>query len=203
MKSAIGIAALLVASLGVVWGSFAQDKATAKAPDKFRVKFETTKGDVVIEVTRDWAPIGADRFYEAVNAGFYDECRFFRVLPGFMVQFGINGDPKVQSKWRDAMIKDEPVTQSNLRGYVTYAKSGRPNSRTTQLFINYADNKFLDSQGFAPFGKVIEGMDVVESINSKHRERPEQGQVQEAGNAYLKANFPDLDFIKKATVLKK
>lgn len=203
MKSAIGITALLVALLGIAWGSFAQEKPADKAPDKFRVKFETTKGDVVIEVTRDWAPIGADRFYEAVNAGFYDECRFFRVIPGFMVQFGINGDPKVQSKWREATIKDEPVTQSNQRGYVTYAKSGRPNSRTTQLFINYGDNKFLDRDGFAPFGKVIEGMDVAEAINSKHRERPNQGQIQEEGNVYLKASFPDLDFIKKATVLKK
>ncbi len=202
MKKAMGIAALLLASLGVVWGAFAQDKEADQAPDKYRVKFETSKGDVVIEVNRAWAPIGADRFHQAVKAGFYDECRFFRVVPNFMVQFGINGDPKVQSKWRDAKIKDEPVTQSNQRGFVTYAKSGAPNSRTTQLFINFKDNRFLDSQGFAPFGKVVEGMDIVDSINAKYGERPNQGRVQEEGNAYLKSEYPDLDFIKKATILK-
>lgn len=202
MKKACVVAALLLASLAVVWSSNAQDKPSEKAPEKYRVKLETSKGDVVIEVTRAWAPNGADRFHQAVKAGFYDECRFFRVVPNFMVQFGINGDPKVQSKWREATIKDEPVTQSNKRGYVTYAKSGRPNSRTTQLFINFGDNSFLDNQGFAPFGKVVTGMDIVDSINAKYREKPNQGQIQDEGNAYLKAEFPDLDFIKKATVLK-
>jgi len=174
-------------------------------PEKFQVKFETSKGDVLIEVTRSWSPIGAARFYDAVKAGFYDDCRFFRVVPGFMVQWGINGDPKVQAKWRDAEIKDDKVSAeeraSNTRGYITFAKSSRPNSRTTQLFINYGDNVFLDDMGFTPFGKVLEGMEVVDKIYSKHRERPDQGAIQQAGNAYLKDEFPDLDFIKKATIV--
>jgi peptidyl-prolyl cis-trans isomerase A (cyclophilin A) len=174
-------------------------------PEKFRAKFETSKGDVLIEVTRAWSPNGAARFYDAVKAGFYDECRFFRVVPGFMVQWGINGSPKVQSKWRDAEIKDDVVPAkeraSNTRGFITFAKSGKPHSRTTQLFINYGDNARLDADGFTPFGKVIEGMEVVDKINAKYRERPNQGAIQEEGNAYLKENFPDLDFIKKATIV--
>ncbi len=202
MKKAISIVALMVVSLSLAWGTVAQDKQPEKAPEKFRVKLETSKGDVVIEVTRNWAPVGADRFHEAVKAGFYDECRFFRVVPNFMVQLGINGDPKVQEKWREAMIKDDPVKESNQRGYVTFAKSSRPNSRTTQFFISFRDNSFLDNQGFAPFGKVVEGMDVVDKINAKYREQPNQGQIQAEGNAYLKSEFPDLDFIKKATIQK-
>lgn len=174
-------------------------------PEKFQVKLETSKGDVLIEVTRAWSPNGAARFYDAVKAGFYDECRFFRVVPGFMVQWGINGDPKVQSKWRDAEIKDDVVPAkeraSNTRGFITFAKSGKPHSRTTQLFINYGDNARLDADGFTPFGKVIEGMDVVDKINAKNRERPQQGAIQQEGNAYLKQEFPDLDFIKKATIV--
>ncbi len=174
-------------------------------PATFRVKFETTKGVFVIEAHRDRSPHGAARFYDAVKAGFYDECRFFRVVPGFMVQWGINGTPKVQSKWRDAEIKDDIVPAkeraSNTRGYITFAKSGKPHSRTTQLFINYGDNARLDADGFTPFGKVIEGMEVVDKINAKYRERPNQGAIQEEGNAYLNENFPDLDFIKKATIV--
>ncbi len=174
-------------------------------PEKFVVKFETSKGDVLVAVDRAWSPNGAARFYDAVKAGFYDECRFFRVVPGFMVQWGINGNPKVQSKWRDAEFKDDVVPAkeraSNTRGFITFAKSGKPHSRTTQLFINYADNARLDELGFTPFGKVIEGMDVVDKINAKHRERPNQGAIQEEGNAYLKEEFPDLDFIKKATIV--
>lgn len=174
-------------------------------PEKFQVKFETSKGDVLIAVERAWSPNGAARFYDAVKAGFYDECRFFRVVPGFVVQWGINGDPKVQAKWRDAEFKDDKVPAgeraSNTRGFVTFAKSGKPNSRTTQLFINYGDNARLDDLGFSPFGKVVEGMDVVDKINSKYRERPDQGAIQQKGNAYLKEEFPDLDFIKKATIV--
>ena len=174
-------------------------------PEKFQVKLETSKGDVLIEVTRAWSPNGAARFYDAVKAGFYDECRFFRVLPGFMVQWGINGSPKVQSKWKNAEIKDDKVPAkeraSNTRGYVTFAKSGKPNSRTTQLFINYGDNARLDADGFTPFGKVIEGMEIVDKINSKYRERPDQGAVQAEGNEYLNQEFPGLDFIKKATIV--
>ena len=174
-------------------------------PEKFRVKFETSKGDVVIGVTRALSPNGAARFYDAVKAGFYDDCRFFRVVPGFMVQWGINGSPKVQSKWKNAEFKDDVVPRaeraSNTRGYITFAKSDKPNSRTTQLFINYGDNARLDADGFTPFGKVIEGMEVVDKINSKFRERPDQGAVQAEGNAYLNQEFPGLDFIKKATIL--
>lgn len=199
------------AVLGAATGSVHADDKDPKppkpdsVPEKFRVKFETSKGDVLIEVTRAWSPNGAARFYDAVKAGFYDECRFFRVVPGFMVQWGINGNPKIQSKWREAEIKDDVVPAkeraSNTRGFITFAKSGRPHSRTTQLFINYGDNARLDAMGFTPFGKVIEGMDVVDKINSKHRERPDQGAIQGEGNAYLNQEFPDLDFIKKATIV--
>ena len=176
-------------------------------PNQFKVKFETTKGDFVIEVSRGWSPNGSDRFYELVQNRFYDECRFFRVLDGFMAQFGIHGDPAVQAKWRDTNILDDPVEQSNRRGFVTFATSG-PNSRTTQLFINFSDrNKFLDSDGFSPFGKVIEGMDVVDSLYNGYGEGPpdgsgpDQSRVQREGNEYLKAEFPKLDYIKRATLL--
>jgi peptidyl-prolyl cis-trans isomerase A (cyclophilin A) len=154
----------------------------------------------VIEVNREWAPVGADRFHELVSKGFFDECRFFRVVPDFMVQFGINGDPAVQKEWRDARVKDDKVTQSNKRGYITFATSG-PNSRTSQVFINFKDNSFLDRQGFAPFGKVVEGMDVVDKINAEYGESPDQFSIQSKGNEYLKKEFPKLDYIKKATVL--
>ncbi len=176
-------------------------------PAKFQVKIETSKGDIVIEVTRAWSPNGAARFYDAVKAGFYEDCRFFRVIPGFMVQWGINGDPKVQSKWRDAEIKDDAVPAkeraSNTRGYITFAKSGKPHSRTTQLFINFADNARLDADGFTPFGKVVEGMDVVDKLNAKYEGSPsdQQPRIQREGNAFLDKAYPGLDFIKKATVL--
>lgn len=182
--------------------------ARAAAPEKFKVKFETTKGDFVIEVTRKWAPIGADHFHKAITAGFYNECRFFRVIPGFMAQFGINGDPKVQAKWKADNIKDEAVGASNTRGMITYAKSGAPDSRTTQLFISYRDNSRLDRLGFSPFGKVITGMKVVDSLYGGYGEGapngngPSQGLLQQRGNTYLKESFPKLDYIKKATIVK-
>jgi len=187
--------------------SFAALSGTAlfaeQAPEKFQVKFETTKGDFVVDVTRAWAPIGADRFYTAVKNKFYNDCRFFRVVPNFMVQFGINGDPEVQQKWRQDTIKDDPVTKSNTRGMVTFATAG-PNTRTTQLFINYKDNSFLDRQGFAPFGMVsAEGMKVVDKINAEYGESPSQAKIQSAGNEYLKEQFPKLDYIKKATIVEK
>ncbi|HEX4792384.1 MAG TPA: peptidylprolyl isomerase [Humisphaera sp.] len=172
-----------------------------KAPDTFKAKFETTCGTFVVEVKREWSPNGADRFYQLVSSGLYDDCKFFRVVPGFVVQFGINGDPKVAAKWKAANIEDDQVKQSNLRGFVTFATAG-PNTRTTQLFINFKDNKGLDSQGFSPFGKVIEGMDVVDKINAEYGGTPDQGRIENEGNAYLNAKFPKLDGIKKATIVK-
>lgn len=178
------------------------DSANGTIPREgvYRVRFETTAGDFVVEVHRDWAPIGAQRFFELVSSGFYDECRFFRVVPDFMVQFGINGDPAVQGRWKKN-IMDDPVTQSNLPGYITFAKTGLPNSRTTQVFVNYSDNSRLDADGFAPFGKVTEGMENVTAIYSGYRERPDQMAIQSSGNSYLQKAFPNLDSIRKATII--
>jgi peptidyl-prolyl cis-trans isomerase A (cyclophilin A) len=189
-----------VAAVAVCAGFVSPATAAEEAPAVYKVRFETSGGDFVIQVNRDWAPVGADRFHELVSNGFFDECRFFRVVPDFMVQFGINGDPKVQTKWRDARIKDDKVTQSNKKGYITFATSG-PNSRTSQVFINFKNNSFLDRQGFAPFGLVIEGMDVVEKINAQYGESPDQSAIQSSGNAYLKKEFPELTYIKKATIV--
>jgi len=166
----------------------------------FKVKVESSAGDFTIEVHRDWAPIGAERFYQLVKAGYYDDCRYFRVMPGFMVQFGMNGDPAVQREW-DRKIRDDAVTESNKRSYVTFAKQDIPNSRTTQIFINFDDNSFLDGDGFAPFGKVIEGMENVDAIESKYGESPHQPRIESEGNVYLQQKFPDLDFVKKMSVL--
>jgi peptidyl-prolyl cis-trans isomerase A (cyclophilin A) len=171
-----------------------------EAADVYKVKLETTKGDVVIEVHPEWAPSGAEQFKKAVEAGVYNDARFFRVVPGFMVQFGIPGDPAKATEWRAKRIPDDKVTQSNTKGMVTFATAG-PNTRTSQIFINYGNNQFLDSQGFSPFGKVVEGMDIVEKIESKHGESPDQGRIQSQGNAYLMKSFPELDYIKKATVI--
>ena len=178
-----------------------------QAPAVYKAKFDTTKGVFVIEVTREWAPLGADRFYNLVKNGFYDDVRFFRVISGFMVQFGIHGDPKVSAPWRDAQIKDDPVRQSNKRGYVTYAMAG-PNTRTSQVFINFGDNASLDSQGFSPFGRVVSGMNVVDALNAEYGEGaprgrgPDQSRMQREGNAYLMKDFGKLDSIKKATIEK-
>ncbi|MBZ5638667.1 MAG: peptidylprolyl isomerase [Acidobacteriia bacterium] len=183
---------------------------TEKAPDAFRVKFETSKGDFVVEVTRAWAPNGADRFYNLAKNGYYDGVRFFRVLRApkpFMAQFGIHGDPAVSAVWRGATIPDDAVKGSNTRGAVTFATAG-PNTRTTQIFINYGDNSFLDGKGFSPFAKVVEGMDIVEKFYSDYGEGaprgggPDQGRLQNEGNAYLEASFPKLDYIKKVSVQK-
>lgn len=174
---------------------------TEQAPATFKAKFETSKGAFVVQVTRAWAPRGADRFYNLVKNGFYDDLRFFRVVPDFMVQFGINGNPAVQSHWRSANIPDDRVTQSNKRGTITFATSG-PNARTTQVFINFADNGNLDRLGFAPFGRVVSGMDVVDAINAEYREAPDQRAMQAQGNAYLAQRFPRLDYIKQATIVR-
>lgn len=170
-----------------------------QAPAAYKAKFDTSKGSFVVEVHRDWAPNGADRFYNLVKNGFYDNTRFFRVVPDFMVQFGINGDPKIAAPWRAANIKDDPVKQSNARGMVTFATAG-PNTRTTQVFINFGDNAFLDAQGFSPFGKVVSGMDVVDALYSGYGENPDQGLIQQHGNAYLEQTFPKLDYVKQATI---
>jgi len=171
----------------------------------FRVQFdvETTAGEgsFTVLVHEDWAPIGAARFKELVTSGFYDDVRFFRVLPTFMVQFGLSGDPALNSEWRAKTIKDEPVKVSNKPGYITFAKTGAPNSRTSQLFINYVDNARLDGMGFAPFGEVEgDGMSVVKKIYNCG-EKPNQGQIQSSGNEYLDKNFPELSKILKATLL--
>ncbi len=178
---------------------------TAQAPAIYKVKFDTSKGPFVLEIHRDWAPNGADRFYNLVKNGFYDNDRFFRVISGFMVQFGINGDPQISAVWQNANISDDPVRVGNQRGYITFATAG-PNTRTTQVFINYADNRALDRQGFSPFGHVVSGMNVVDALYSGYGEGapqgqgPEQDRVQKEGNAYLMRNFPKLDYVKKATI---
>jgi peptidyl-prolyl cis-trans isomerase A (cyclophilin A) len=170
------------------------------APATFRANFDTSKGPFVIEVHRDWAPLGADRFYNLVKNGFYDDVRFFRVIPNFMAQFGMNGNPAVQKAWKNATLKDDPVKQGSRRGYVVFAHRG-PNTRTTQLFINYRDNSAsLNSQGFAAFGEVVSGMNVVDSIYSGYGEDPEQSLIDAQGNAYLQKQFPKLDYIKTATI---
>ena len=181
-------------------------KLTAKAPDTFKAQFDTTKGKITIEVTRSLSPNGADRFYNLVRSGFFKDVAFFRVISGFMGQFGIHGDPKVSAAWRGANINDDPVVGSNTRGMVSFATAG-PNTRTTQMFINLANNARLDESGFSPFGKVTEGMDVVEKINAEYGEGapngrgPSQGRIQQEGNVYLKKDFPNLDYIKSATIL--
>jgi peptidyl-prolyl cis-trans isomerase A (cyclophilin A) len=175
------------------------------APATYKVDFDTSAGAFVVEVHRDWAPNGADRFYNLVKNGFYNDVRFFRVIPGFMVQFGIHGDPSVASTWQAARIPDDKVKESNKRGYITFATAG-PNTRTTQVFINFGDNAGLDSQGFSPFGRVTKGMEVVDKIYSGYGEGapqgrgPSQGRIQGEGNAYLTKDFPKMDYIKKATI---
>lgn len=169
------------------------------APAEYRAAFDTSAGSFVVLVHRSWAPKGADRFYNLVKYGFFDNGRFFRVLPNFMVQFGINGDPAIQGPWRDADITDDPVTQSNKRGTITFATGG-PNTRTTQVFVNFKDNTGLDRQGFAPFGEVVSGMEAVDKINAEYREQPDQGLLQRTGNAYLTKSFPRLDYVKKAAI---
>lgn len=175
---------------------------TETAPDVYRARFETSKGPFVIEVHREWAPLGGDRFYNLVKNGFYDGTRFFRVRSGFMAQFGLNGDPNIQLAWQRASLRDEPPMKSNTRGYVSFTKENLPNTRFTQIFVNYGDNSYLDEQGFAPFGQVVTGMDVVDRLFSPPRENePDQRRILREGNEYLQKEFPQLDFVKKATIV--
>ncbi len=181
--------------------------ATGQAPSSFRARFETTRGDFTIEVQRDWAPRGADRFYNLIQIGYFDDIAFFRVISGFIAQFGLHGDPAVNAAWKDARIQDDSVAQSNQRGYVSFATGG-PNTRTTQLFINFANNARLDTMGFSPFGRVVEGMDVVDALyadygeGAPHGSGPAQPLIGREGNAYLKSRFPQLDYIKRAYLVK-
>jgi peptidyl-prolyl cis-trans isomerase A (cyclophilin A) len=207
--------ALIVLVLGLCTGSIAARQAADRlqglrnpsqlnetAPETYRARFDTSKGTFVIQVHRAWAPLAADRFYNLVKSGFYDDVRFFRVIDGFMAQFGLHGDPTVQSAWRTAQIRDEPTIQSNQRGFVTFARSSAPHSRDIQVFINYRDNSNLDSQGFAPFGQVVSGMEVVDELYSGYgRENvPNQPRLMREGNAYLAREYPLLDFIKSARI---
>jgi peptidyl-prolyl cis-trans isomerase A (cyclophilin A) len=179
-----------------------------KAPDTFKARFTTSKGDFTVLVERAWAPLGADRFFCLVKNGYFDDVRFFRVITGFMAQCGLHGAPEVNKAWRDATIADDPVVKSNLRGWLSYAIRG-PNTRTTQFFINFKDNKSLNSQKFAPFGQVVEGMEIVDKLYSKYGDGPPRGRgpdqvkLRELGNAYLAANFKELDYIKSAKIVAK
>ncbi len=206
------MAAVLVPALAGINKDNLLSPASMKeqAPETFQARFETSKGNFTIEVTRAWAPNGADRFYNLVKNGYYDENRFFRVVPGFVVQWGINGDPAVNAKWQTARIPSDPVKKgvSNTAGFVTYAMGGSPETRTTQLFINLADrNSQLDGMGFAPFGKVVDGMSIVEKLNGEYGDGaprgrgPDQSRIQAEGNSYLVTQFGKLDFIKSATIV--
>lgn len=177
--------------------------ANEQAPEQFDVVFHTTEGDFTVRFHRDWSPNGVDRVYNLVRIGFYDDIAFFRAIEGFVVQFGLSGHPEVNRAWRRANIPDDPVVKSNARGMVTFAKSGAPNSRSTQLFINYRDNAGLDAQGFAPVGEVVEGMDVVDNLHKGYGGAPNQGRIQNQGNAYLKETFPELDYIRSAEIVQR
>ena len=203
-----GVAMGLLSGLGL--GTAAQtaidrlkdpSQLTERAPDSFRARFDTSRGVFVIAVERAWAPLAADRFYNLVKNGFYDDSRFFRVLEGFMAQFGLHADPAVQSAWRSANLMDEPVKRSNMRGSVSFTRESGPNSRYTMIFINYKDNSYLDEDGFAPFGQVVTGMDVVDKLYSGYGQNvPDQRRIVRQGNAYLLEQYPMLDFIRTATI---
>ena len=199
LSAPLVLLALVFAGVGESNAAQASDE---QAPATFRARFETSQGPFVIDVHREWAPLGADRFYTLVKGGFYDGVRFFRVLSGFMAQFGLSGDPKVQAAWASANLIDEPAKQSNLRGFVTFAKESSPNTRYTMVFINYKDNSYLDADGFAPFGQVVVGMDVVDKLYGGYGRTnvPDQRRIKSEGNVYLTSEYPKLDFIKTATI---
>ncbi len=213
VAAAVALAAASIALGQAATNAALKNPAALKemAPAQFKVNFDTSAGVFEVEVHRDWAPNGADRFYNLVKNGFFDNARFFRVISGFMMQFGINGDPSLNSVWREARIPRDPVKEGNKRGNITFAMQGGPNgpdTRTTQVFINFRDNSNLDPLGFAAFGRVTKGMDVVDKIYSGYGEGapsgagPEQGRLQSEGNAYLTKDFPKLDYIKKASIEK-
>jgi peptidyl-prolyl cis-trans isomerase A (cyclophilin A) len=195
-RSLVAAALLFVTALSMPSGATA-----AGAPTDYRVKFDTSRGAFVVDIVRAQAPHGADRFYDLVKHHFFDGARFYRVVPGFVVQWGYAADPAATSKW-SSTIPDDPVRASNTRSSITFAATSEPNSRSTQLFINYGNNARLDSIGFAPLGKVVSGMDVVDHIYSAYGESPDQGQISQAGNSYLTKEFPKLDYIKTARVIK-
>ena len=170
-----------------------------RAPEEYKAKFVTSKGEFIVAVHRSWSPLGADRFYNLVKNGFYDGCVFFRVLPGFVAQFGLHPNPAVQAKWEKAPIKDEKVIKRNILGYVSFAASGA-DTRSTQVFINLKDNPDLNVQGFTPFGDVVKGIGMTALLNGQHRDKPNQQRILRQGNAYLKSAFPDLDYIKTAII---
>ncbi|WP_419941599.1 peptidylprolyl isomerase [Candidatus Palauibacter sp.] len=186
-------------------GDPASAELNMTAPETFRARFETSKGTFVVEAHRSWSPNGVDRFYNLVRNGFFHDVRFFRVIEGFMAQFGINGDPEIQGAWRSANILDDPVVMGNTRGRVSFAMAG-PDTRSTQLFINFGDNSRLDPMGFSAMGEVVEGMEVVDALHAGYGEGapngsgPSQGRIQEEGNAYLEEDFPNLDHIERAVI---
>ena len=202
--AAIGVAfaTALLAGQGNVEKLKNPSQLNEQAPDSFRARFDTSQGVFVIAVERAWALLAADRFYNLVKNGFYKETRFFRVLDGFMAQFGLNADGSVQSAWQLANLKDEPVVKSNTRGFVSFTREGTPNSRYTMIFINYKDNSYLDADGFAPFGEVVSGMDVADRLYSGYGRQnvPDQRRILRDGNAYLLAEYPMLDYVKTATI---
>jgi peptidyl-prolyl cis-trans isomerase A (cyclophilin A) len=208
-RSRIAVATIaVVVATTLLWGQVNIEKLkdpaqlTERAPDQFRARFDTSQGEILIAVEREWAPLAADRFYNLVKNGFYDDSRFFRVLSGFMAQFGLHADPAVQSAWRTANLKDEPVKKSNTRGFVTFTRESSPNSSYTMIFINYKDNSYLDADGFAPFGEVVSGMEVADRLYSGYGRQnvPDQRRIMRDGNTYLLAEYPMLDFVKTARI---
>eukprot|EP00055_Hartaetosiga_balthica_P016790 m.107861 g.107861 ORF g.107861 m.107861 type:complete len:275 (+) comp9181_c0_seq9:51-875(+) len=179
--------------------------AVDRSPNVFHISMVTTKGEIIIEMHREWSPEGVDRVYELVKLGFCDTTEtsrglaFFRVVPNFVVQFGIHGDPSISSYWRNQHIPDDPVVESNLEGYLTFASAG-PNTRTSQLFFNLVNNPFLDKSGFSPLGKIVSGLETLRQINSQYKEKPNQGQLQTTGQEYLDASFPNLDYITRCSI---
>ena len=199
-RSFLAVVALVLA-VGCKDSAPARAAVTGPAPAAFRVSFQTSKGAFVVDVTRSWAPIGADRFYALVSEGFFDENRFFRVLPGFIAQFGANDEKKRNEQWEKKPIADDPVTEKNTRGTLTFASEGA-NSRTHQLFVNLKDNPSLDGQGFAPIGRVVQGMSVVDSLYDDYGETPRYQLIATLGNSYLTRMFPKLDYIQTATIVR-